>query len=100
MSNVAWMYNELKDELALLRISLENRVQDLTRELAGARLRILALERAIASNAPSAAQIADQPDNAEASAEASDCPDCVKRGGLCYNCEQYLDGLAFAGDGG
>jgi hypothetical protein len=76
---------------------MEARCQELHRELARCRTRIRQLERAIASNAPSAAPIAGPPDPGRGDDDDGHCPQCDKFGRICYDCDRYLDGLAALG---
>ena len=83
-------------DLAMLRHELMGEVQKLHRELARARRRIRALEAAaqavyVSGGPPSSPAPGPIAEDAE-----DDYPDCVKKGGICYHCERYLDGLAFA----
>jgi hypothetical protein len=79
--------------LQALRREMDARFQRADLELARARQRIRELARQVEELRATAVPVAAAFGQVEADEEAGHCPKCDRLGRICYDCNQYLDGL-------
>jgi hypothetical protein len=84
--------------LQALRREMDARFQRADLELARARQRIRKLEARLPPDGQGGADHGHIVASSNAGFMAGDCPQCEAVGGLCIDCERYLDGLADAYD--